>query len=99
VACGLTSGCVAACPRGLASPDHVGAALTAQPVGLLGDRSARTVTTPVLGEYGDEVVHWNPFAFGAAVGPFWPAMSALYASQSASGSPDAITAQRDGRWT
>jgi hypothetical protein len=72
VACGLTSGGAAGCPHGLASPDHAGVALAAQPVGLLGDRTAGTLTTSVLGEYGDEVMHRNPFSLGAVVGPLWP---------------------------
>jgi hypothetical protein len=48
-------------------------ALAAQPVGLLGDRTAGTLTTSVLREYGDEVMHQNPFSLGAVVGPFWSA--------------------------
>jgi hypothetical protein len=64
--CGQSASGAAARPRCLAPPCHAGVALAAQPLRLLGNRAARALAAPIIGEYRDEtgMVHRDSFHSG-----------------------------------
>jgi hypothetical protein len=81
------------------SPGHAGVTLSAEAIGVLGCRTARALSSSVLGDggqhswiYGDSFVRCRR-PVSPVGGDGW------YASQSAPESKDAVTTRRDRRWT